>query len=205
MTGIIDYGMGNLHSVCNALAFLGEETIVSADPALLSGCSRLILPGVGAFPDAMKALNETGLSVFLKEAAQTKYLLGICLGMQLLFDRSHEFCLSDGLGLIPGEVIRLTAAERSRTYKIPHMGWNNLCTVNESPLLCGAENRFVYFVHSYKAEMGDRRCLIASANYGEEIPAIVSNRAGNVFGMQFHPEKSEQAGLTLLSNFLALR
>ncbi len=199
--GIIDYGMGNLHSVKNACDFLGLDAFVSDDPDTLASASALILPGVGAFPDAMARLTETGLDAFIRGTAQKKPLLGICLGMQLLFERGHEFRTCEGLGLIPGEVIKMHPAG----LKIPHMGWNGLTKINESPLMDGIYSLSdtgypqVYFVHSYRAEMGDRRNLIAAADYGEEIPAVVQK--GLAFGCQFHPEKSEAVGLAILKNF----
>ena len=201
--GIIDYGMGNLHSVKNALDFIGAESFVSDDVNKLEGADRLILPGVGAFPDAMKTLNESGLSGFIREQAQKKPLLGICLGMQLLFDKSWEFGECEGLGLIPGEVIKLTAAEHDRSYKIPHMGWNCLVCDNPSPILEGlGDEMYVYFVHSYKAVPSERKYLIAHTEYGEEIAAVVQR--GNVYGCQFHPEKSEKLGLNIIKNFTLL-
>jgi len=194
--GIIDYGMGNLHSVKNALDFIGADSVVTDDIDELRMADGLILPGVGAFPDAMERLNATGLSEFVKESVKTKPLLGICLGMQLLFDRSHEFRLCDGLGLIPGEVIRMNPDG----LKVPHMGWNSLKIINKSPIAASlSDGDYVYFVHSYRAEMKNRANLVAVADYGEEIPAIVQN--GNAYGCQFHPEKSESIGLGILREF----
>ncbi|MBQ8509924.1 MAG: imidazole glycerol phosphate synthase subunit HisH [Clostridia bacterium] len=188
--------MGNLHSVKNALDFIGEDSFVSDDPALLDAADGLILPGVGAFPDAMERLNDTGLTKYIKSAIDKKPLLGICLGMQLLFDRGYEFRECEGLGLIHGEVVKM----KPDGLKVPHMGWNELTIVNSSHLLAGLpENAQVYFVHSYKAVVKNRQNLIASTDYGYEIPAIVQN--GNVYGCQFHPEKSESIGLQILRNF----
>ncbi len=203
--GIIDYGMGNLRSVANALAAVGAESFISSSPVELERADRLILPGVGAFPDAMDALDAAGLTGFIKEQSHVKPLLGICLGMQLLFERSDEFRVRDGLGLIPGEVIRLTERP-GREYKIPHMGWNSL---NYTPyaercaLLRGIpEGEYVYFVHSYRAVTENRSHLAAYADYGDEVAAVVG--CGLVFGTQFHPEKSERVGLVMLRNFVNL-
>lgn len=197
MTGIIDYGAGNLKNVKKALDFLGAESVISDDIEVLQTCDRLILPGVGAFQKAMEMLRGKKMDVFLKEYVKEKPLLGICLGMQLLFDSSEEFGYSEGLGLIPGNVVRLP--ER-RGYKIPHMGWNNLSFCHESPLLKGVkEGEYVYFVHSYHAEVEDQSHLIAVTDYGMPVTSIVEK--GNVFGTQFHPEKSDQTGLAMLKNF----
>jgi len=199
--GIIDYGMGNLHSVLNACKFLGINAFCSGDAEKLGEADGLILPGVGAFPDAMACLENTGLDVFIKEYVKEKPLLGICLGMQLLFDSSCEVRECKGLGLIPGKVIKLTACERSREYKIPHMGWNSLNILKaDSPIMKGQpDSPFVYFVHSFKALPDDRNDIIAVSDYGEEVCAAVGR--GNVFGTQFHPEKSEKTGLSMISAF----
>ncbi|MBR6559378.1 MAG: imidazole glycerol phosphate synthase subunit HisH [Clostridia bacterium] len=199
--GIIDYGMGNLHSVLNACKFLGINAFCSGDADKLSEADGLILPGVGAFPDAMTCLESTGLDLFIKEYVKEKPLLGICLGMQLLFDSSSEVRECKGLGLIPGKVIKLTACEKSREYKIPHMGWNSLEILNpDSPIMKGQSDvPFVYFVHSFKALPDSRDDIIAVSDYGEEVCAAVGR--GNVFGTQFHPEKSEKTGLRMISAF----
>jgi len=198
--GIIDYGMGNLHSVTGALRHIGADCFVSRDKAELKAADALILPGVGAFPLAMENLNSLDMVPFIREQAASKPLLGICLGMQLLFDVGYEFGECKGLGLIGGKVIRLDADQTDYTLKIPHMGWNRLNIVNESPLTKGLPERaFVYFVHSYKAVVENRADLCAAADYGCEITAIVAK--GNVYGTQFHPEKSESVGLDILRNF----
>ncbi len=194
--GIIDYGMGNLHSVKNALDFIGADSFVSDNIEELSMADGLILPGVGAFPDAMDRLIETGLDSFIKEYVKTKPLIGICLGMQLLFDKSFEFRECEGLGLIGGEVVKIT----DEGLKVPHMGWNELAIVNSSPITASlSDGDHVYFVHSYKALVKDRADLVAVTDYGSEVTAIVAR--GNVFGCQFHPEKSETVGLGILRNF----
>ena len=201
--GIIDYGMGNLHSVKNALDLLGAENFISDDAGRLACTDGLILPGVGAFKDAADALKRTGLDVFIKEYVENKPMLGICLGMQLLLDKSYEMGEWDGLGLIHGNVVHLGASGASSEYKIPHMGWNSLEMLSASPLLEGVKNGdYVYFVHSYKAVPADRGELIAVCDYGQEIAAVIGG--GNVFGTQFHPEKSGKIGLMILNNFLKL-
>ena len=201
--GIIDYGMGNLHSVVGAFNYIGCEPFISSDIKALQSADALILPGVGAFPDAMKNLREYKLIDFIKSDAKNKPFLGICLGMQLLFDRSYEFTECDGLGLIKGEVIKLTAYADSKKYKIPHMGWNSLDITKTTRLTTGLPDRaYVYFVHSFKGVTTNNDNLIASAEYGETISAIVG--ADNVFGTQFHPEKSEETGLKILTNFVSL-
>lgn len=201
--GIIDYGMGNLHSVKNAFDYIGGDSVITSDKAELESCSALVLPGVGAFGDAMCNLCRNDMIDFIKKQAAQKPFIGICLGMQLLFDRSYEFKETEGLGLISGEVIRLTAAENNRTYKIPHMGWNSITPCGSSPLLRNVtQGSYVYFVHSFKAVTADRGDLSAYTEYGEEITAAVGR--GNIFGTQFHPEKSERTGLLILDNFRKL-
>lgn len=196
MIGIIDYGMGNLRSVQKALEALGYEAFISSDREELSRARGIILPGVGAFPDAMKNLKSSGLELLVKEyASENKPLLGICLGMQLLFEVSYEGYECQGLELIPGKVLKL-----KETLKIPHMGWNDLSLAEQSPLLKGvSQGSYVYFVHSYYVEMGNVKDLNAYTNYGVTVPAIVSR--GNIFGAQFHPEKSGSTGMQILKNF----
>ncbi|MCQ2008675.1 imidazole glycerol phosphate synthase subunit HisH [Sporolactobacillus sp. STSJ-5] len=204
MIGIVDYGMGNLYSLSQALKRLEQSYIISDDPSELDTTDGLILPGVGAFKDAMGLLNEKHLSDYLKRYAQTKPLLGICLGMQLLFDESEEGVLTGGLGLIPGRVVRFAGvSDNGVRYKVPHMGWNTLTFVDaQSPLLLGLKPDYAYFVHSYYAELKNRDTLIAAADYYGEVPAIVG--MGHVFGTQFHPEKSGTFGQALLKNYLRL-
>lgn len=197
MIAIIDYGAGNLHSVENALHFLGKESMITKEKADLEKADALILPGVGAFPKAMEMLHATGLVDTIKEQVKKKPLLGICLGMQMLFDVGTEFKPTEGLGLIDG-YIALIQTE----YKIPHMGYNELEMNVSSPLLTGIEQgNCVYFVHSYMAYT-DRENVAAYCDYGTKIPALVQK--GNVFGAQFHPEKSGDVGLNILSNFAGL-
>ncbi|MFC0187465.1 imidazole glycerol phosphate synthase subunit HisH [Fictibacillus aquaticus] len=203
MIGIIDYGMGNLHSVKSALSRIGEEFILTGDTSELEQCDGLLLPGVGSFRDAMEQLERSGLSDFIKkEAAAGKPLMGICLGMQLLFEESEENGRSKGLGLLPGNVVRFSGkTETGELYKVPHMGWNMLSFQKpEQPLLQGLEEGYVYFVHSYVVSSADQEVTAASAIYGDvRVPAVVGR--GNVMGTQFHPEKSSELGMGMLKNF----
>lgn len=195
MIAIIDYNVGNLFSVKNALDYIGEPAEITSDAAALESADALILPGVGAFPDAMKELAKTGLIETIRAQAAQKPLLGICLGMQLLFELGFEFEEWKGLGLIPGEVDRIPAGGR----KIPHMGWNSLHFLNACPLLDGVQDgSYVYFVHSYMAFTDDEH-IAAYTDYGAKVPALVF--AGQVYGAQFHPEKSGEVGLQILRNF----
>ncbi|AXN38718.1 imidazole glycerol phosphate synthase subunit HisH [Peribacillus butanolivorans] len=203
MIGIVDYGMGNLFSVSKGLERLGADSFISDDPEELSKATGIILPGVGSFRDAMSLLEKQKLDEFLKKyVAGGGYLLGICLGMQLLFDESEENGPAKGLSLIPGKVVRFTGMDANEmTYKVPHMGWNRLEFKHVSPVIEGLEEEHVYFVHSYYADTHESY-ITASATYDVEVPAIVGK--GNVFGMQFHPEKSGQMGMSLLKNYLTL-
>ncbi len=198
MIAIIDYGRGNLFSLKNALDFIGAESVITADKDVIASADKMILPGVGAFPDAMNRLNELNLTEFIKEQAKLKPLLGICLGMQLLFEEGQEFGYCKGLSLVNGKVIPIDG----KGMKIPHMGWNELVIDKSCPLLEGVnEGESVYFVHSFRADTDDEN-LIAHSQYSEKIPALVGT--GNVFGAQFHPEKSGKTGLKILSNFVNL-
>lgn len=195
MIAVIDYNVGNLFSVKNALDYLGEESEITRDADAIQKADSVILPGVGAFPDAMRELEKTGLVGLLREQAQKKPLLGICLGMQMLFETGFEFEEVPGLGLLAGDVDTIPAGDR----KLPHMGWNSLKFLNPSPLLEGVEEgSYVYFVHSYMAFPDDEN-IAAYCEYGAKVPAFVQN--GLVFGTQFHPEKSGDVGLTILRNF----
>ncbi|MBU3185788.1 imidazole glycerol phosphate synthase subunit HisH [Clostridium estertheticum] len=196
MIAIVDYGVGNLNSVQNALKSLNILSIISSNAEEISKCRSIIVPGVGAFPDAMKNMKETGIDEVIKQAAKEgKPILGICLGMQLFFEESCEIEKCPGLGLLKGNIIKLEGS-----IKIPHMGWNSLSFENNSPLLRGIEeNQYVYFVHSYYAVNCEEGIINAYSMYEKKIPAIVSK--GNIFGMQFHPEKSGDFGMKLLKNF----
>lgn len=196
MTAIIDYGAGNIFSVKNALDYLGIESRLVSDKESIEAADSLILPGVGAFPAAMKMLGSAGLVDIIKEQAKKKPLLGICLGMQMLFEKSYEFEECDGLGLIGGSVKKMEATDLI----IPHMGWNKLEKLNDCPLLSGiGDDEYVYFVHSYKAECDDRN-IAAYSEYGGRVPALVTD-GKFVFGAQFHPEKSGETGLKILRSF----
>lgn len=197
-TAIVDYGVGNLNSVSNAMAYLGEETRITSVPEELERASAIILPGVGAFPNAADKLRASGLDRVLLEQAEKKPLLGICLGMQLLFQESTEFRRCKGLGLVSGCVERIETQ-----YKLPHIGWNSLTFRHPTPLFQGLESGgYVYFVHSFCGVSGMPEQVTAVTDYGPEIVAAVQN--GNVFGCQFHPEKSGEYGLAILRNFARL-
>jgi len=197
MVGIIDYGVGNLFSLKSSFAAIGQEAFVSSDPAALSKVDRLILPGVGAFEDAAKKLRESGLDEFVRQqAASGKPLMGICLGMQLLFEKSYEYGEHEGLGLLNGQVVGMDG-RIDPALKIPHMGWNRL-DVKQGRLLSNMDGQYVYFVHSFYA-VGCGDSLAATSEYSIPITAAVER--GNIFGCQFHPEKSGNVGLSILRNF----
>lgn len=195
MIGILDYGAGNLMSVQNALRFLKIPSRILQNPEETESCKGLIVPGVGAFPDAMAQLNRSGFADILKREAESgKPILGICLGMQILFQEGEEGSITEGLGFLPGRVRKIPTS-----FKLPHIGWNSLSFVQESPLTAGVEEgQYVYFVHSYMADP-DPSVLIAQTDYGTGVPAVVGRE--NVWGCQFHPEKSGQPGLQILNNF----
>jgi len=203
MTAIVDYGVGNLFSLSSSLRFLGVETEVASGAAGLRAADRIILPGVGAFGDARARLDAAGLVPVLLEEAERKPLLGICLGMQLLFDRSFEYGEHPGLGLIPGEVADLREDLADQALKVPHMGWNSLEVVKDDPLFrYFRDGEYVYYVHSFYAR-NCRESTLGVSRYGN---AAVTGavRRGNVWGTQFHPEKSGDAGLRLLRAFAEL-
>ena len=202
MIAIVDYGVGNLFSLKSSLAAIGAEVVVTKDAALLRSAHKLILPGVGAFEDAARKLRECGLDTVIKEeAARGKPILGICLGMQLLFEKSYEFGEHRGLGLIPGSVVPMAGFIPDQL-KIPHIGWNALRMKKSSPLFRYiTEGDCVYFVHSYFAAHCDEY-VIADTEYGQWLTAAVQN--SNVFGCQFHPEKSGSVGLNILRAFAEL-
>ncbi len=196
MIAIIDYGAGNIFSVKNALDYLGLESQLTSDKDFIKSADEIILPGVGAFPSAMKMLENSGLIDTIKSESQKKPFLGICLGMQLIFEKGYEFEECDGLGLIKGDVRKI----ESENLIIPHMGWNKLEFLNSCRLLDGlGDNEYVYFVHSYKAVCSDSD-ISAYCEYGGKVPALVHD-GKYVYGAQFHPEKSGKTGLKILENF----
>ena len=200
---IVDYNMGNLASVQNAFALLGQETVVESDPSKFSEYDKLILPGVGAFGDAMEHLRERNMIEPLKEYALSgKYMLGICLGMQLLFENSNEFGDHDGLGIIKGKVRAFDTTKFSEPLKVPHMGWNRMFTTQHPLFNDLDENHYLYFVHTYHVECTNEEDIIGRTNYGYEFTSAVAH--GNVMGLQPHPEKSHENGLKILKNFIKL-
>lgn len=200
MIAIIDYGVGNLFSLTHSLNKIGAKCVITNDKTVIDKAEKIILPGVGAFGDAVQKLADSGLDEVIKrQCANGKPLLGICLGMQLLFDRSFEYGEYKGLGLISGEIEPI--ANYVSGLKIPHMGWNSLNIVDDNPLFADTKDGdYVYFVHSFFAKCNEG--LSATADYGIKLTAAV--RKNNVFGMQFHPEKSGEVGLKILKNFEAL-
>ena len=202
MIRIIDYGVGNLFSLRSSLRAIGIDADYTGNPAEIRKADKLILPGVGAFRDAREALRSTGLDrVVQEEAGKGKPLMGICLGMQMLFDRSYEYGEYEGLGLIPGEIVPMEG-RIPKDLPIPHIGWNELMLKQPSPLMKNTANGdYVYFVHSYYAET-PAEYVIATTDYGVEMTAAVQK--DNVSGCQFHPEKSGSVGERILKNFLDL-
>ncbi len=200
---VIDYNMGNLSSVKNAFLKLGQKVDIVSQPEILKDYDKIVLPGVGAFGDAMDHLRENEMDLSIKEFAKSgKPLLGICLGMQLLFDRSEEFGSHIGLGLVPGDIKYFDSKKFSKRLKVPHMGWNKLFVQKSSPLFNGLEESFyLYFVHSYHA-ICDEKYIIGKTLYGYEFASAVQNE--NVFGFQPHPEKSHNDGLKIVKNFIAI-
>ena len=208
---IVDYGSGNLHSAAKAFeraareSGSGEPILVTNDPDKVRGADRVVLPGVGAFADCRRGLDAvTGMVEALNETVRAKArpFLGICVGMQLMAGRGREYEVVEGLGWIPGEVDRITPSDPN--LKIPHMGWNTLDPVREHPVIerlpLGDKGRHAYFVHSYHLKTSDKSCLVADADYGGAVTAVVAR--DNYVGTQFHPEKSQRLGLALIANFL---
>lgn len=202
MIAIIDYGVGNLFSLQSSLKYIGVDSVITSDEAVLKACDSVILPGVGAFGDAVEKLKNTGLDKVVCDQAQCgKPLMGICLGMQLLFDKSYEYGEHNGLGLIKGEVVPMDG-RLPADLRIPHIGWNGLRFKRQSPLLKYVKDGdFVYFVHSFFVD-GNNPNAVAVTDYGADISAVVAD--GNVFGCQFHPEKSGETGLSILRAFSEL-
>lgn len=202
MLGIVDYNIGNLASVQNAILKVGESAKIESDPSKLKDYDKIILPGVGAFGDAMEHLQKSGMQEAILDFVKSgKFLLGICLGMQLLFQKSYEFGEHFGLGLLEGEIIHFEKAALKKGEKIPHMGWNLVKKVKNSALLEGLEDSFyLYFVHSYY--LGESKNAIGMSHYGIDFVSIVQKE--NIFGIQPHPEKSHNVGLKILKNFVKL-
>lgn len=201
MVAIVDYGCGNLFSLSRSLQFLGVENKITGNTSEIAEADKIILPGVGAFGDAAEKLNSTGHAALLKKlSAEGRYILGICLGMQLLFEKSFEYGEHSGLGLLKGEIYPLE--NDVRNLKVPHMGWNKLDIVKDDALFANSgENDYFYFVHSFYAKNCESS-LLATAKYGVDVPAVVGS--GNIYGTQFHPEKSGEKGLALLKTFATL-
>lgn len=197
--GIVDYGMGNLRSMANALDEVGARSEIVADPAALDSYDKLVLPGVGAFGRAMANLSALGMDAALTEYARSgRQVLGVCLGMQLMADSSEESEPAAGLGWVPGRVVAL---QPRAGVKVPHMGWNSLRIVRDHPAIRGIENGSdAYFVHSYHVVCTDERNVVANSEHGVPFTAILAH--DNLVGMQFHPEKSQAIGLTLIGNFV---
>lgn len=202
MIAIIDYGMGNIHSVQKALESLGAKTMIVKNADSLRGCNKVVLPGVGAFDDAILELKKQNLIAPLKEYIKNKNIfLGICLGMQLLFDESQEAKVTKGLGIVTGGVKKF---DLSTGIKVPHMGWNQLTIKQKDcPLFKGvADNAYVYFCHSYYADPVDKTIAAATTVYSVEFPSVI--RQENIYAVQFHPEKSQDVGMQILKNFVKL-
>ncbi|ACK40405.1 imidazole glycerol phosphate synthase subunit HisH [Listeria monocytogenes] len=196
MIVIIDYDTGNTKSISKALDFIGLQNKISSDATEISQADGVILPGVGAYPEAMKELTRRGLDKTLKEIAATgKPILGVCLGMQLLLESSNEHSFTSGLGLIPGHVEKLPEEPE---FAVPHMGWNQLQIKRATPLTKQLDGEYVYYVHSYYANCPEEY-IIATSGYSIEVPGMINN--GNIYGAQFHPEKSGQIGLEILKGF----
>ncbi|PID47284.1 MAG: imidazole glycerol phosphate synthase subunit HisH [Proteobacteria bacterium] len=203
MIGIVDYNVGNLQSAINAFSKIGANARLEKEPEKLKKYDKLVLPGVGAYGDAMQSLEQTGMGQATLEYAKSgKCILGICLGMQLLFEKSYEFGETNGLGLIKGEVVEFDKAKFESSLKVPHMGWNSLKITKKTPLFSGLEDEFyLYFVHSFHVNC-DEKYIIGKTNYGYEFASAVQKE--NIFGFQPHPEKSHENGLKILSNFIKL-
>ncbi|GFO59074.1 imidazole glycerol phosphate synthase subunit HisH [Geomonas silvestris] len=207
MIAIIDYGMGNLRSVQKGFEKIGFDAVVSADPNILKEAERVVLPGVGAFRDCMRNLEQAGfVEPILKVIQEGKPFLGICVGMQLLFTQSEEFGIYQGLNVIPGNVLRFAdgMVEEGEALKVPHMGWNQLAIKREAPLFGGiADGSNVYFVHSYYVKPEDESVVAASTRYGIDFCAAIWR--DNIMATQFHPEKSQDKGLAMLKNFATMK
>lgn len=203
MIAIVDYGLGNIHSVVNALNFLGIKSKLESDPEAIKSYDRLILPGVGAFGDAMDRLKATGMDeAVISYANSGKALLGVCLGLHLLFEKGFEFGEHNGLGILKGEVVKFDESKFDKALKIPHMGWNTCEFKQSSKLNAGLKSsEYFYFVHSYHV-LCDENIVLCSTNYGYDFTSGVAFE--NIFGMQPHPEKSHNVGLKMLKNFVEM-
>jgi len=204
MIAIIDYGMGNLRSVQKALQQVGHDAVVTSDPKTITGAHKVVLPGVGAFPDCMRNLTELGLVETVHKVIESgRPFLGICLGLQLLFEEGEEFGVHKGLGILPGRVVKFPTEipnNREELYKIPHMGWNRVKKVSNPPHLADVpDGSFFYFVHSFYVAPTDSSVVATTTDYGMEFCSSVWK--DNVFATQFHPEKSQAMGLGILKNF----
>lgn len=197
MIAIIDYGIGNLHSVLNAFKSIGKEAVITSNPEVILSADKVVLPGVGAFGDAIETFRARGFeSVIHKVVENGTPLLGICVGMQMLFDVSYEYGVHKGLGLLTGQIKKFEDSH----LKVPQIGWNTLDVVKDCPLLKGVKNgAHVYFVHSYRLSAADQEDIVAFTEYGVRYGALVQK--GNIYGAQFHPEKSGEVGLQILKNF----
>lgn len=204
MITIVDYGVGNLFSIKTSFDYIGEPCEFTSDADRILGAERILLPGVGAFGDAVNKLHESKLFDIVKDFAKTgKPMMGICLGMQLLFEKSYEYGEHEGLSLLPGEVLRFTPEDVGEDGRIPHSGWNSINIVKDNPLLKGInENAYVYYVHSYFVPKNKN--TIAETMYGNTVFSGSVNK-DNIFGTQFHPEKSGDVGLKILKNFSELK
>ncbi len=201
MIAVVDYGMGNLRSVSKAIEHVGADVKVTRNPQDLKDAKGIVLPGVGAFKDAVRNLKEFGLwEIIIREVEKGKPFLGICLGLQLLFEKSYEFGETEGFGFIEGEVVRF---ELPKEFKIPHMGWNQVYKKKESELLKNIkEGEFFYFVHSYYVKPKNKSVVLTETDYGIYFTSAVEKE--NIFATQFHPEKSQKAGQKLLKNFVSI-
>ena len=204
MIAIVDYGMGNLRSVQRAFEYVGAEAVITAHRETIESASAVVLPGVGAFGKAMSNLEQEGLTDVIRQViAQGRPFLGICLGLQLFFEESDEMGQHRGLGVLGGKVKRFEVNGRRHGYKVPQIGWNQIHIQRASPLLEGvADGSYAYFVHSYYVAPADAEIILATTDYGIDYASIIGQ--GNIFGIQFHPEKSQAVGLRILRNFTAL-
>lgn len=198
MVAIIDYGAGNLQSVKKALDYIGAESIITSDAKIIESSSHVILPGVGSFEDAVNSINSSGLREVIIKSAKEKHFLGICLGLQLLFERSEESPNAEGLGILKGEVVKIPS---DKGLKVPHIGWNSIDVLNDEGIFKDIpQSSYFYFVHSYYIKCDDKDVVSAMTQYGLPIECAV--KKGNLSAVQFHPEKSGEVGLQLLKNFV---